>query len=66
MQSRQEIQKAIRAKARVEMSRRVYVLPSDIVVEILDYQAERGLPSEVAAVRELLDRALTLKGHPHA
>lgn len=48
------------------MERRVYVLPSDTVVEILDYQAERGLPSEVAAVRELLDRALTLKGHPHA
>lgn len=63
-QSRRDIQKAIRAKTRVETTRRVYVLTAAMVAEILDYQADRGLPSEVAAVRELLDRALFVKGYP--
>ena len=38
--------------------RRVYVLPSELVDRIVEFQTEKGLPSEVEAVRRLLDEAL--------
>jgi hypothetical protein len=38
--------------------RRVYVLPTDLVERILSFQRDKGLPSEVEAVRRLLDEAL--------
>jgi len=38
--------------------RRVYVLPNDLVDRVVAYQSAMGLPSEVEAVRRLLDSAL--------
>jgi len=38
--------------------RRVYLLPRDLVARIHDYGYETGHPSEVSAVRELLEYAL--------
>lgn len=38
--------------------RRVYVLPRELVERIIAYQEELSLPSEVEAVRRLLDGAL--------
>jgi len=38
--------------------RRVYALPTEMVDRIVAYQKERGLASEVEAVRRLLDDAL--------
>lgn len=38
--------------------RRVYVLPSELVERITAFQNEKRLPSEVEAVRRLLDEAL--------
>lgn len=39
-------------------SRRVYVLPTELVRRIHDYGYEKGHASEVSAVRELLENAL--------
>ncbi|GHA13155.1 hypothetical protein GCM10007989_04670 [Devosia pacifica] len=44
--------------APVETQRRVYALPADLVERIVEYQREKGYPSEVEAVRRLLDDAL--------
>ena len=49
----------IRAEHRSNSSRRVYELPKELMDRIRRYQADRRLPSEVAAVRELLDYALS-------
>lgn len=38
--------------------RRVYALPAEMVDRIVEFQREKGLPSEVEAVRRLLDEAL--------
>lgn len=38
--------------------RRVYDLPQELVDRILEFQRDRGLPSEVEAARRLLDQAL--------
>lgn len=38
--------------------RRVYDLPQELVDRIVEFQKDRGLPSEVEAVRRLLDQAL--------
>lgn len=38
--------------------RRVYALPSEMVERITKFQQEKGLASEVEAVRKLLDEAL--------
>lgn len=38
--------------------RRVYALPQEMVDRIVEFQKEKGLPSEVEAVRRLLDEAL--------
>lgn len=38
--------------------RRVYDLPVELVDRVVDFQKERALPSEVEAVRRLLDQAL--------
>ena len=38
--------------------RRVYVLPAELLERVLAFQKETGLPSEVEAVRRLLDDAL--------
>lgn len=40
------------------MGRRVYMLPDELLSDIERFQKRRGLPSEVAAVRELLNDAL--------
>lgn len=45
-----------------EMSRRVYVLPVDLVKRIHAYGYEKGHQSEVSAVRELLDAGLAARG----
>lgn len=45
-------------KPAAEAERRVYMLPSELVERIRAYQAAFGLPSEVEAVRRLLDGAL--------
>lgn len=44
--------------APVETHRRVYALPADLVDRIVEFQKEKGYPSEVEAVRRLLDDAL--------
>lgn len=38
--------------------RRVYALPQELADRIVEYQKEKGLPSEVEAARRLLDEAL--------
>ncbi len=43
------------------MERRVYLLPAGMISKILDHQVKRGLPSEAAAVRDLLASALALE-----
>ena len=59
---RRQVSKAIRAQLRVGAERRVYVLPKSLMNAVAAYQAKHMLPSEVAAVRVLLDRGLTLEG----
>lgn len=55
------MRRAIReSRPRPEMVRRVYVLPTEMVARMLRYQADRGLPSETAAARELLVEGLRL------
>lgn len=49
------------SRPRPDVARRVYVLPAEMVARVLRYQADRSLPSEVAAVRELLAEGLRLK-----
>lgn len=44
--------------APVETQRRVYALPADLVERIVEFQKEKGYPSEVEAARRLLDDAL--------
>lgn len=44
--------------AQAEPQRRVYQLPAELVERIVEFQKEKGLPSEVEAVRRLLDDAL--------
>ncbi|MDS1138614.1 hypothetical protein [Nitratireductor indicus] len=51
-----------RAPPAPETSRRVYVLPVDLVKRIHEYGYSNGHQSEVAAVRELLENALCPKG----
>lgn len=41
--------------------RRVYVLPSELVQRVREYQEGNGIPSEVEAVRRLLDNALQMR-----
>lgn len=41
--------------------RRVYVLPAELVQRIRDYQEAQAIPSEVEAVRRLLDAALQMR-----
>jgi hypothetical protein len=47
--------------AKAEMQRRVYLLPSDLVDRVVRYQTERGMKSEVEAVRRLIDEALKMR-----
>jgi hypothetical protein len=61
-ETRREREKRIRTKIREPMARRVYVLPSRIIDGILDYQETELLPTEVAAVRALLDIGLKGRG----
>lgn len=49
------------AKLKEEGQRRVYVLPAELVERVVNYQRQRGLSSEVDAVRRLLDEALKIK-----
>jgi hypothetical protein len=42
----------------IPAARRVYALPQDLVDRIVEFQREKGYPSEVEAVRRLLDEAL--------
>lgn len=44
-----------------EPERRIYVLPPDLLNRLRAYQAAEGLPSEVEAVRRLLDTALQMR-----
>ncbi|RAK27086.1 hypothetical protein C7374_11180 [Falsochrobactrum ovis] len=44
--------------------RRVYVLPQELVDRIVQFQKEKGYPSEVEAVRKLLDEALLYRDSP--
>lgn len=46
------------AKEKESSIRRVYVLPSELVARIVEFQEEKNYPSEVEAVRKLLDEAL--------
>ena len=45
-------------KGREKAQRRVYVLPNELVDRIVAFQEEKNYPSEVEAVRKLLDEAL--------
>lgn len=49
-----------------ETVRRVYVLPRELVKRIHDFGYNHGHPSEVAAVRDLLESALKAKGYEDA
>jgi hypothetical protein len=53
------LSQSIRSEHKAKTKRRIYELPERLVAGIISYQAERRLPSEVAAVRELLDSALS-------
>lgn len=44
-----------------DTERRVYVLPTELVERIRQFQVSQGLPSEVEAVRRLLDSALQMR-----
>ena len=44
------------------MVRTVWLLPARLVDQIIDYQEEKLILTEVAAVRELLDLGLKTKG----
>lgn len=57
---RAAINAALDAQAK-NTEHRVYVLPRELIARVLDYQLERLLPSEVAAVRELLEAALSAR-----
>lgn len=46
------------SKEKEATHRRVYVLPQELVDRIVEFQKEKGYPSEVEAVRKLLDEAL--------
>jgi len=46
------------AKSTEATQRRVYVLPTELVNRIVEFQNEKKLPSEVEAARRLLDEAL--------
>lgn len=47
-----------REQTRDKAQRRVYVLPAELVERIVAFQQEKNYPSEVEAVRKLLDEAL--------
>lgn len=62
-----ELRRARQARIRAAIHRqpkcrRVWVLPVAMVERILDYQEEKLLPSETAAVSALLDEALRTRG----
>ena len=44
--------------------RRVYALPAEMVDRIVEFQKEKGLQSEVEAVRRLLDNSLKSRDNP--
>jgi hypothetical protein len=44
-----------------DMSRKVYLLPNELVDRIHSYQESQGISSEVETVRRLLDEALCTK-----
>lgn len=46
------------ANEKEKTQRRVYVLPTELVERIVAFQEEKNFPSEVEAVRRLLDEAL--------
>lgn len=46
------------ANDKATTQRRVYVLPNELVDRIVEFQKDKGYPSEVEAVRKLLDEAL--------
>lgn len=50
-----------RAPPPPDTSRRVYVLPVDLVRRIHEYGFANGHPSEVSAARELLEAGLSSK-----
>ena len=54
---RAAIESALAAEKK-NAERRVYVLPRELVGRVLDYQLAKLLPSEVAAVRELIEAGL--------
>lgn len=63
------VQTALREAAEAEQrnsERRVYVLPIELLDRVLDYQLAHLLPSEVSAVRLLLEQALDAEGFPAA
>jgi hypothetical protein len=43
------------------MERKVFLLPSELVVRLRNYQVQSGIASEVEAVRRLLDTALQMR-----
>jgi len=51
-----------RAPPPEETARRVYVLPVSLVKRIHEFGYQNGHPSEVAAVRDLLERAFIAIG----
>ncbi|MFE3839582.1 hypothetical protein [Pseudogemmobacter sonorensis] len=48
----------------VTMIRKVYMLPKELVDRIASFQQDKRLPSEVEAVRRLLDEALLYRDTP--
>ena len=52
------LSQSIRSEHKAKTKRRIYELPEPLVDGIISYQATRRLPSEVAAVREVLEWAL--------
>lgn len=48
----------------ISMVRKVYVLPKEMVDRIAAFQEDKRLPSEVEAVRRLLDEALMYRDTP--
>lgn len=54
------------SKEKEATHRRVYVLPQELVDRIVEFQNEKGYPSEVEAVRKLLDEALLHRDDIHS
>lgn len=58
LEAARQAARAAHQASKAKLVRKVWVLPADLSLRIVQYQAARALPSEVAAARELLESGL--------